>query len=580
MPTTSATDRTTPTRSYRCAVACQGCRQRKVRCSLAVTGKPCIGCTQDRTECIVVPKQRRKTRKSHPKVIRRHDPNPMQGSNAVDDLPADDESNPSMSSSTFQNGGGEVDPISIPTHPAFGGDSSEGGPGNGGDVGIASLEQSQEVGTTTIRAEVHGDIENEERSGFEIATAALGQSQRNGEVPFYAGGTTGPTSALDICSPEKSLSRHFLIPSRARSPLSDVDRSYLQAKGVLTLPKAESCDSLLRAYLHHVHPIMPVIEVDHILEYQHSGRLHEYNILLLWSIFSAAVNFVPSEICQQEGYNSRKEMKAAMYSRAKCMFTVSKEIDKVVLIQSSLLLGFWISEQDQHLQPWYWTGTAINLCQMLGLHRDPDFSKFNSAVTDRQRCLWRRLWWSSFYRDCWLGLNFGRPLRINLTDCDTPLPMATDVLIDLVGVPESTSASFIPDDMSRLASYWVTLVELSKKLGAVIALNYQAQRPRPTIQQFTSLESGILQCALPNQYESNQTSLARFHSLHVHLHYQVLLIALYRPYGSETPAGLDTEPEDWQHRMCLKAGEAASKTNDIFNALAEDGLLIFAGPMT
>lgn len=202
------------------------------------------------------------------------------------------------------------------------------------------------------------------------------------------------------------------------------------------------------------------------------------------------------------------------------MFTVSKEINKVILIQSSLLLGFWISEHDQHLQPWYWTGTAINLCQMLGLHRDPDSSKFNSAVTDRQRCLWRRLWWSSFYRDCWLGLNFGRPLRINLTDCDTPMPMATDVLIDLVGMPESTSASFLPDDMSRLASYWVKLVDLSKKLGAVIALNYQSQRPRPTIQQFTALESEILQCALPNQYESNLTSLARFHSLHVHLHYQ------------------------------------------------------------
>lgn len=107
---------------------------------------------------------------------------------------------------------------------------------------------------------------------------------------YYIGSQTGPAYTLDICSPEKPLSTHFLIPSRARSPLSNADRSYLEAKGVLTLPKAKSCESLLRAYLHHVHPIMPVIEVDHILEYQHNGRLHEYNILLLWSIFSAAVN--------------------------------------------------------------------------------------------------------------------------------------------------------------------------------------------------------------------------------------------------------------------------------------------------
>lgn len=35
---------------------------------------------------------------------------------------------------------------------------------------------------------------------------------------------------------------------------------------------------------------MPVIEIDHILDYQHNGRLSEYNILLLWCIFLAAAN--------------------------------------------------------------------------------------------------------------------------------------------------------------------------------------------------------------------------------------------------------------------------------------------------
>lgn len=100
------------------------------------------------------------------------------------------------------------------------------------------------------------------------------------------------------------------------------------------LPGKESCEALLHAYLHHVHPIMPVIEVDSVLDYQHNGRLHEYNILLLWSIFFAAVNvsdvpigrgqpllikiqFVPQNVFIQEGFKSRKEMKATLYSRAK-----------------------------------------------------------------------------------------------------------------------------------------------------------------------------------------------------------------------------------------------------------------------
>ncbi|KAL7912429.1 fungal-specific transcription factor domain-containing protein [Trichoderma velutinum] len=586
MSARSATNHTPLTRSYRCAVACQACRQRKVRCSLAVTGKPCIGCTQDRAECIVVPKQRRKTKRTHLQANRHCDPRSMRGSDARNQIPSDHESNPSIDSSTLhielQIEPDDADQIPRQFYPALESDSREGGVCSEVDIETSSLEQSQEARITTIRTEdEEGDFDNEERSGFEIATAAFGQCQRNGQIPFYSGDQTGPAYTLDICSPERPLPTHFLIPSHARSSLSDADRSYLKAKGVLTLPKTKSCESLLRAYLRHVHPIVPVIEVDHILEYQHNGRLHDYNLLLLWSIFSAAVNFVSPEVYQQEGYTSRKEMKASMYSRAKCMYTISEGTDKIILIQSSLLMGFWISERDEYLQPWSWTGAAINLCQMLGLHRNPDSSKFNCVVTDRQRCLWRRLWWSSFYRDRWLGMSFGRPLRINLVDCDVPTPTAADLLIDVVGIPESTSAGFLPNDLPKLASYWVTLIELSKQLGAVIAMNYQSQKPKPTIQQFESVEAEILQCTLPVQYDFGLNSFARFHSFHVHLHYQALLICLYRPYEAESPAGLDAvEQEDWQHRMRLKASNAASQISGIFNALAEDGLLLFAGPMT
>lgn len=62
---------------------------------------------------------------------------------------------------------------------------------------------------------------------------------------------------------------------------------------------------------------------------------------------------------------------------------------------------------------------------------------------------------------------------------------------------------------------------------------------------------------------------------------RVLLIALYRPYGSDIPIGLDAARQGaWQHRMRLKAGDAASQTNDILDILAEENLLQFAGPMT
>jgi hypothetical protein len=206
------------------------------------------------------------------------------------------------------------------------------------------------------------------------------------------------------------------------------------------------------------------------------------------------------------------------------MYTLGDGMGKIILLQASLLMGFWLSELDEHMQPWYWTGTAINLCQMLGLHRNPDSSRVNPAISDRQRHLWRRLWWSSFYRDRWLGLNFGRPLRINLNDCDTPMPLVADLMYDVGGIPEPTLADFVPRDLPRLALYWVTLIELSKLLGAVITMKYQTIRARPTIQQFQSLEADTLKCQLPDQYEPGLTNPARFHSLHVHLHYQWVLV--------------------------------------------------------
>ncbi|KAJ5677317.1 fungal-specific transcription factor domain-containing protein [Penicillium maclennaniae] len=153
--------------------------------------------------------------------------------------------------------------------------------------------QSTPSARHTLTDPVLSNIEDEQRNGIEIAEAALGQPRRIGEVPFYTGDQTGPTSALNICSPDESLPKHFLIPA-SKTKLSDDDRDFLQRKGVYTLPKKETCDSLITAYLLHVHPIMPVIEADDLLLHYQAGKLQDYNISLLWSIFFAATNVFSS----------------------------------------------------------------------------------------------------------------------------------------------------------------------------------------------------------------------------------------------------------------------------------------------
>lgn len=42
-------------------------------------------------------------------------------------------------------------------------------------------------------------------------------------------------------------------------------------------------------------------------------------------------------------------------------------------------------------------GIAISLSQTLGLNRDPDRGQYNTRLSDRQRQLWRRIWWSEYF---------------------------------------------------------------------------------------------------------------------------------------------------------------------------------------
>jgi hypothetical protein len=196
-----------------------------------------------------------------------------------------------------------------------------------------------------------------------------------------------------------------------------------------------------------------------------------------------------------------------------CMYDSSGETDRTVLLQSALLLAFYHSEKDLHTQPWYWSGIAISHCQIMGLHRPPATTDDRSSVDGRKRSIWRRLWWCCFFRDRWLSLTLGRPLRINLDDCTVPSPVAADLMIVL-------AATYIPADYSQLAQDWVLLMHVSKLLGEVLALSFRPSARKPTLRQVKDLEEAILACPVDRGGESRLSSSAIFSWCHIQLHYQ------------------------------------------------------------
>ena len=114
-------------------------------------------------------------------------------------------------------------------------------------------------------------------------------------------------------------------------------------------------------------------------------------------------------------------------------------------------------------------------------------------------------------------------MRIDLNDCDMPMARAEDLLSDLEGVDGGTKEAFLPRDLERMAGFWVMLVEMSKLLGKVLKLNYQALRGRPGLGEVEALETQILSCRCPDVGDGDNGGLSReavFFVYHLQLHYQ------------------------------------------------------------
>ncbi|CAM1510947.1 Fc.00g084600.m01.CDS01 [Cosmosporella sp. VM-42] len=227
-------------------------------------------------------------------------------------------------------------------------------------------------------------------------------------------GESGYGSILDMLRPGSPKRRHITVNGTADAALNAGDLEYLKLKGCFELP-AQS-EELLAAYFHFVHPIFPVLDGSSFLRDHARGGLDTMNLLLLWSMFSVSASYVPA--C------SGKETKALFVMRGKVLFDISGENDKLVLIQSALLLSFWFDDAEDIKQSWYWSGIAFNIAQTLGLHRIPILD--SQQISQTEYDIWKNLWHCCMLRDAWLSYSMGRPLRLNEAASSATLLLTAD----------------------------------------------------------------------------------------------------------------------------------------------------------
>lgn len=123
------------------------------------------------------------------------------------------------------------------------------------------------------------------------------------------------------------------------------------------------------------------------------------------------------------------------------------------------------------------------------------------------------------FRDRWLSLTLGRPLRIRLGDCDMPFPNSHDVNVDLETLPSELHV-YLPQDFVVMVEHWVSLITLSKILGEILSLFYQQLRNQPVLAQFEDLEAQLKLFVIPEIQVTDPSALATFSFYHLQLHLQ------------------------------------------------------------
>ncbi|KAL3462146.1 hypothetical protein BJX64DRAFT_277394 [Aspergillus heterothallicus] len=206
-----------------------------------------------------------------------------------------------------------------------------------------------------------------------------------------------------------SFDEAMITPTSAsdNSGLSTADQQLLKDQGALILPSERIQHELLETFMEFGHVWTPVVDPAWL-------TTHKPSYLLLQSIFVAASRLTT----QPNEYGST----ADFYRKAKLLFFFGNERDPLISIVSAILLHWYNPVGPETVSTdtsGFWLRTAESIAFQIGLHKEP-------AVTDPQRGIRRRIWWTLVLRDCIIAAGVGRPRTINLSDSDVQPPSLDD----------------------------------------------------------------------------------------------------------------------------------------------------------
>lgn len=364
---------------------------------------------------------------------------------------------------------------------------------------------------------------------------------------------------------------HYPLPdnvrgSRARlTELDNIEIDILHQRGAFLLPPRALCDELIEAYFRWVHPIVPVVNRTRFMK-QYRDSKNPPSLLLLQAILLAG-----SRVCTNpqlmDANGSTTPAALTFYKRAKALYDANYEDDRVTIVQSLILMGwYWEGPEDVTKNVFYWSRVATIVAQGSGMHRTVEESQLSK--TDKR--LWKRIWWVLFTRDRSVAVALGRPVHINLDDADVEMLTEDDFIEDEGDYP----SPYPPDPIH--VQFFLQYVKLCEIMGLVLSQQYSvASKGRQRNAIDLTHSDMTLADWLQNCPKNVYWEMPRHHfwSALLHANYYTTLCLLHRAHMPPNTHYASKFPDDSSYPSRNIAFQAAGMiTSIIENLSAHDEL--------
>ncbi|KAK6441496.1 Transcriptional activator of fatty acid utilization [Oleoguttula sp. CCFEE 5521] len=362
---------------------------------------------------------------------------------------------------------------------------------------------------------------------------------------------------------------HYPLPENARgararaNELDNVEINILHQRGAFLLPPRALCDELVDAYFRWIAPICPVINRSKFMR-QYRDAKNPPSVLLLQAILLAG-----SRVCSNyqlmDANGSTTPAAMTFYKRAKALYDANYEDDRVTIVQALILMG-WYWEGPEGKATWneltttlqsdiaadvtknvsYWSRVAMIVAQGSGMHRSVEDSQLSQA----DKRLWKRIWWTLFTRDRSVAVALGRPVTCNIEDSDVEMLSEDDFYDDEPDRP----AEHAPNPIH--VQFFINYVKLCEIMGLVLSQQYSmASKTRRNNALDLTYSDMALADWLQNCPPEVRTTLCLLHRAHI------------PPAGPEASARLNGFADETAYPSRTIAYQAAAMITAIVETL-------------